>query len=67
MAEHPDDELEVYSNFVTFREAVTEHARAVGLVPWNAWLHQVSIIAKLFPDDAPPRGWNLEYSRICSE
>eukprot|EP00969_Alexandrium_andersonii_P229445 10133897-Alexandrium_andersonii.AAC.1 len=33
MAEHPDEELEDYATFVTFREAVTEHARAVGPRP----------------------------------
>eukprot|EP00969_Alexandrium_andersonii_P370926 15478391-Alexandrium_andersonii.AAC.1 len=46
---------------------MTEHARAVGLVPWNTWLHQASIIARHFPGDALPRGRNLEYSRIRSE
>eukprot|EP00969_Alexandrium_andersonii_P241708 10674268-Alexandrium_andersonii.AAC.1 len=39
----------------------------MGLVPWNTWLHQVSIIARYFPGDAPPRGRKLEYSRIRSE
>eukprot|EP00969_Alexandrium_andersonii_P216426 9558890-Alexandrium_andersonii.AAC.1 len=67
MAEHPDEGLEDYANFTAFREAMTEHARAVGLVPWSTWLHQASIIARHFPDDAAPRGRNLEYSRIRSE
>eukprot|EP00969_Alexandrium_andersonii_P285415 12617952-Alexandrium_andersonii.AAC.1 len=67
MAEHPDDGLEDYANFILFREAMTERARAVGLVPWNTRLYQVSIIARHFPDDAPPRGRNLECSRTRSE
>eukprot|EP00969_Alexandrium_andersonii_P331996 14672540-Alexandrium_andersonii.AAC.1 len=67
MAESPDDELELYATFVSFREAVTEHARNAGLLPWNTWLHHVSIIARSFPDDAPPRGRNLECSRIRAE
>eukprot|EP00969_Alexandrium_andersonii_P358721 15451619-Alexandrium_andersonii.AAC.1 len=67
MAEHPDEGLGDYANFTLFREAMTEHARAAGLVPWNMWLHQASIIARHFPDNAPPCGRNLEYSRIRSE
>eukprot|EP00969_Alexandrium_andersonii_P359902 15454196-Alexandrium_andersonii.AAC.1 len=31
------------------------------------WPHQAHIVARHFPDDAPPRGLNLEHSRIRSE
>eukprot|EP00969_Alexandrium_andersonii_P076975 3393708-Alexandrium_andersonii.AAC.1 len=62
-----DQELVVCANFTIFREELVEHARTVGAIPWNAWLHQAHVVARHFPDDAPPRGRNLEYSRIRSE
>eukprot|EP00969_Alexandrium_andersonii_P285668 12629938-Alexandrium_andersonii.AAC.1 len=33
--ENPDEGLEDYANFTSFREAMGEHARTVGLIPWN--------------------------------
>eukprot|EP00969_Alexandrium_andersonii_P238107 10510055-Alexandrium_andersonii.AAC.1 len=58
------NELDVYSTFATLREAMVEHARAVGAIPWNSWLQQARITARHFQDDPPPRGRNLERARI---